>query len=449
MLATLPIVELIRLLCLGKLAILTGDGLDLRAADLLFCGLEVDAVDGLFTFTFTSALLLPDPSDAVLFAFFRGDDALRFKNFDLLGFSSAVDSASRTFAPLFGFTFDSRVIFDAIRLARRRQLYFSLLGTFAHISPNRRDIAEKSISGFVFSISCRTSFDHIMYAVYRLLPLSFRNLFFGVFSVIYALFRTVVSMVRISSSSSASWISEMWKLWLSMWTVCGVSSDNNWGAWTSFITRSGSTFTFIAAGDVKHLNELADMAGGKLMLLSDMSIAVNGLLIILVGVDLGVDTLLMPRAVSISSGDWKSVNFDDFFRTRPHRETPVTSKSKTYGKMFRLFQCHWFSRLDWFQRRPSITFCICMRWRIHLKWKIRNKQKNSLKLFCFYLWMLWIQCQFLSNKCQCTTQILGWSWPCLMHSAWSWLCKNVLLLCSFDNQSASVIAHTKTDNIKQ
>lgn len=30
---------------------------------------------------------------------------------------------------------------------------------------------------------------------------------------------------------------------------------------------------------------------------------------------------------SISSGDWKSINFEDFFRTRPQRETPVTSNA--------------------------------------------------------------------------------------------------------------------------
>ena len=37
----------------------------------------------------------------------------------------------------------------------------------------------------------------------------------------------------------------------------------------------------------------------------------------------------------MSSGDWKSINFDDFLHTRPLRETPVTSSSA--GENYLLF----------------------------------------------------------------------------------------------------------------
>lgn len=49
--------------------------------------------------------------------------------------------------------------------------------------------------------------------------------------------------------------------------------------------------------------------------------------------EIGVESLLSFRRLyrlSISSGDSKSINFDDFFRTRPDRDTPVTSRSENY-----------------------------------------------------------------------------------------------------------------------
>ena len=54
-------------------------------------------------------------------------------------------------------------------------------------------------------------------------------------------------------------------------------------------------------------------------------------MIIYIPVEIGIESLLSFRRLyrlSISSGDSKSISFDDFFLTRPDRDTPVTSKSK-------------------------------------------------------------------------------------------------------------------------
>lgn len=62
----------------------------------------------------------------------------------------------------------------AKRLARRLQLYFSLDGTLAHISPSFREMVAKSWSALRLS-SRRISRAHNMYAVNRPLPLSVRT----------------------------------------------------------------------------------------------------------------------------------------------------------------------------------------------------------------------------------------------------------------------------------
>lgn len=52
---------------------------------------------------------------------------------------------------------------------------------------------------------------------------------------------------------------------------------------------------------------------------------------IYIPVETGIESLLSFRRLyrlSISSGDSKSISFDDFFLTRPDRDTPVTSKSE-------------------------------------------------------------------------------------------------------------------------
>jgi len=54
-------------------------------------------------------------------------------------------------------------------------------------------------------------------------------------------------------------------------------------------------------------------------------------MIIYIHADIGIESLLSFRRLyrlSISSGDSKSISFDDFFLTRPDRDTPVTSKSE-------------------------------------------------------------------------------------------------------------------------
>jgi len=55
------------------------------------------------------------------------------------------------------------------------------------------------------------------------------------------------------------------------------------------------------------------------------------IMIIYIPAEIGIESLLSFRRLyrlSISSGDSKSISFDDFFLTRPDRDTPVTSKSE-------------------------------------------------------------------------------------------------------------------------
>jgi hypothetical protein len=57
---------------------------------------------------------------------------------------------------------------------------------------------------------------------------------------------------------------------------------------------------------------------------------ISSIRIIYIPEEIGVVSLLSflrLYRLSISSGDSKSISFDDFFRTRPDRDTPVTSKS--------------------------------------------------------------------------------------------------------------------------
>jgi hypothetical protein len=60
---------------------------------------------------------------------------------------------------------------------------------------------------------------------------------------------------------------------------------------------------------------------------------ISSIRIIYIPEEIGVESLRSFRRLyrlSISSGDSKSISFDDFFRTRPDRDTPVTSKSENY-----------------------------------------------------------------------------------------------------------------------
>jgi len=68
-----------------------------------------------------------------------------------------IDQTSRSYIPL--------LFLRASLFALRFQCSLSDLGTVAHISLSLRAVVEKSMSGNCFSSSCRTSFDHIMYAV--------------------------------------------------------------------------------------------------------------------------------------------------------------------------------------------------------------------------------------------------------------------------------------------
>lgn len=63
------------------------------------------------------------------------------------------------FVVSFSPVFKARLFFKVTRLARRRQIFFSLFGTMAHMDDRRRDACEKSIFGFDFNISWRTSLD--------------------------------------------------------------------------------------------------------------------------------------------------------------------------------------------------------------------------------------------------------------------------------------------------
>lgn len=325
---------------------------------------------------------------------FLVDPLLRFKNFDFVDFATACASFFSAFAD----AFEAFSIFDAIRLARRRHVNFSVPGTLAHISLSRRDIAAKSISGLVFIICWRASFAHIIYAVYRLLPLSLRIFFLVCFSAMYALFLTVVSTASPKSSFAITSASS------SLLMLCTFSTDSvccGSGS-SSSISESTSSRIFRVAGD----SDSWSMARDDMMDGRDISFVVVCKWLILCG--LGCKAFFNARAASTSSGDWKSVNLDDFLRTRPLRDTPVTSKStNTNMKSTQISaRCHNFSALADVHRSVYLCSVLCPYRQSPVCAHKKNESYSCFVVDCFF---------FVSS--------LFWSicllWLCEIPSSWT------------------------------